>query len=203
MYVSTDSERIKGAVTVTDVISRYHQTGRYKGRTNCPFCPGERKDSLGFDTKAWHCFRCGASGDAIGFVERLFGLDFKAALKKLGEDFGIPLGEHLTPAERKAIAQAAAERKRQQEIEIAVKYRNDFNFRLACRYLWWLRKQPKSKIVLIQLAEMEEWTDRMAIGNMIIDYDIKAALRCMRLKITEERNDIIAGSNGGKTGTDS
>ena len=202
MYSDNVAERIKAAVSVGDALSRYHQLGRSKGRTTCPIHGGKR-DNLGYNDLTWHCFVCGASGDVISFVMQMFGLDFKTAVAKICEDYRIPTSEQLTPKERKEIAEIIDEKKKKREIERAKKRRNDFNFILSCRYMWWLRKQPESKIVLMQLADMERWTDRMAIGEMVIDYDIKATLKCLRLKITEERNAIKAGSTGNEVGTSS
>ncbi len=39
--------------------------------------------------KRFHCFGCGADGDAVDFVSRLFELPSKEAAMKLADDFGI------------------------------------------------------------------------------------------------------------------
>ena len=55
--------------------------------------------------KLYHCFGCGASGDAISFVQETEGLDFKQSVELLGERYNVELKlEKEDPA---------AERKRQ------------------------------------------------------------------------------------------
>ncbi len=55
--------------------------------------------------KLYHCFGCGASGDAISFVQETEGLDFKQSVELLGERYNVDLKlEKEDPA---------AERKRQ------------------------------------------------------------------------------------------
>ena len=83
-------QRIRDAVSVEDVLKRYHQLGRAKGRTSCPL-HGGTNDNLGYSERVWHCFVCGAKGDVIGFVMQLFGMDFPDAIAKIAQDFGITL----------------------------------------------------------------------------------------------------------------
>ena len=60
----------------------------------------------------YHCFVCGAGGDVIDFVMRLFELDFKDACKKMDQDFNLHLdvGETRSKAEREAAERAFRER---------------------------------------------------------------------------------------------
>lgn len=54
---------------------------------------GDRNPSLGLDTKAnrFKCFACGISGDTIGLVMQMRGLDFKQATEWLSDAFNAPL----------------------------------------------------------------------------------------------------------------
>ncbi len=45
----------------------------------------------GRDGWRWHCFACGAGGDALDFVERSAGVSFKEATRILANAAGIPL----------------------------------------------------------------------------------------------------------------
>lgn len=68
----------------------------------------------------YHCFVCGAGGDVIDFVMRLFGLDFKDACKKMDQDFHLHLGvsDVRSKEEREAAERAfqdRMERKRKHE----------------------------------------------------------------------------------------
>ena len=87
-------------VSAKDAASRYGvEINRY-GKARCPF-HNERTPSMGFKGGRYHCFGCGASGDSIDLVSRLFGLEPKEALSKLNRDFGLclPLDRDPTPEE--------------------------------------------------------------------------------------------------------
>ena len=58
----------------------------------CPF-HDEHSPSLKL-SRGFHCFGCGAQGDVITFVSRLFGIPPGEAAQKLSADFGIPAGNH-------------------------------------------------------------------------------------------------------------
>src|SRR5205085_274482 len=64
--------------------------GRYTGL--CPFHQ-ERTPSFSVspDRGTYHCFGCGAGGDAISFVEETEGVDFVGAIEWLADRFGVPL----------------------------------------------------------------------------------------------------------------
>ena len=122
MYVASDSQRIRDAVSVEDVLKRYHQLGRAKGRTSCPL-HGGTNDNLGYSERVWHCFVCGAKGDVIGFVMQLFGMDFPDAIAKIAQDFGITLNNKSGDIRQKHqssmqdTARKIAEMKRQREFD--------------------------------------------------------------------------------------
>lgn len=60
----------------------------------------------------FYCFTCGAHGDVITFVQKLFGLDFMDACKKMDQDFRLHLGvgETRSKEEREAAERAFRER---------------------------------------------------------------------------------------------
>ena len=59
---------------------------RYVGL--CPFHSDQTPSFFVFTDNHFYCFGCGEHGDAIDFVQRLHGCDFKEALKILGIDQG-------------------------------------------------------------------------------------------------------------------
>ena len=59
----------------------------------------------------YHCFGCGNHGDAVDFLQRLDGLDFKGALNHLGIN-----QEFLTQANKREIAEANKKRQRRREL---------------------------------------------------------------------------------------
>lgn len=81
-------ETIKAAVTVRQAAERYGLQADRSGMCRCPFHE-DRHPSLKLNEDYFYCFGCGASGDVIDFVARLFGLSSYEAAQKLTWDFGI------------------------------------------------------------------------------------------------------------------
>ncbi|TMK60884.1 MAG: DNA primase, partial [Actinobacteria bacterium] len=58
----------------------------------CPFHDEHTPSfSVDADQKLYHCFGCGAAGDAIRFVEATEGLDFPGAVEMLADRYGVEL----------------------------------------------------------------------------------------------------------------
>ena len=92
-----DLERVREATDLVELVGAYvalRKTGRsYKGL--CPFHQEKTPSFVVFpETQTFHCFGCGAGGDAIGFLMRVENLAFREALERLAERAGIV----LTPA---------------------------------------------------------------------------------------------------------
>jgi len=89
-------ERFKAAIPLGEVVGRYVQLRR-RGRELVGLCPFHREKTPSFtvveDKGFFHCFGCGAHGNAIDFVMRMEGLDFAGALQRLSDMTGIPLPE--------------------------------------------------------------------------------------------------------------
>jgi DNA primase len=73
----------------------------------CPF-HGEKTPSFYVvpDKKLWHCFGCGASGDAIKFVMQMESRSFREAVEGLAQEFGVDLTPP-DPEEQKRSARRA------------------------------------------------------------------------------------------------
>lgn len=84
-------ETIKAAVTVRQAAERYGLRVAPNGMTHCPFHE-DRHPSLKLNEDYFYCFGCGAHGDVIDFVARLFDLSSYEAAQKLAWDFGIDPG---------------------------------------------------------------------------------------------------------------
>ena len=118
-------QTIKGRLTMRDILSRYGYTP--KRRMPCPLHNGKDNN---FEVKE-HSFMCYSQcggGDVITFVQKLFGLSFPNALKKIDVDFGLGLyGEHSFEDLRKAHyrqkqVQAERERKKQEKQQADAEY---------------------------------------------------------------------------------
>ena len=76
---------IKDAVSAKEAASFYGLRVGRNGMCVCPF-HNDKNPSMKVD-KRFHCFGCGADGDVINFVQKLYGMDAKAAAHKLISDF--------------------------------------------------------------------------------------------------------------------
>ncbi|WP_431029763.1 DNA primase [Lysinibacillus sp. LZ02] len=106
-------EQIRSQSDIVDVISDYMQLTR-RGRNWFGLCPfhGEQTPSFSVsqDKQIFHCFGCGAGGNAITFVMDIENVSFPDAVVKLAERVGVQVdvqpqsGEvvkGLSPAEQK------------------------------------------------------------------------------------------------------
>ena len=81
-------ELIKQVVRVPEAAAYYGLHVSRNGMACCPF-HDDRHPSMKLNRDYFYCFGCGATGDVIDFVARLFGLSSYEAAKKLAYDFGI------------------------------------------------------------------------------------------------------------------
>ena len=113
-------EEVKGAVSVRDAAPFCGLTVKRNGMAVCPFHT-DKNPSMKVD-KRFHCFGCGADGDVINFVERLFGLSAIEAARKLIEDFHLNISlepRRETKEERNKRLQIEQELERKRKIEEA------------------------------------------------------------------------------------
>lgn len=96
---------IKERLTMSEVLSAYGYVPNRARFVRCPF-HNEKTASMKVYEKDFHCFGCGEHGDVISFVQKLFGLSFPDALKRIDGDFGLGLYERRSYDEmRKAYYQ--------------------------------------------------------------------------------------------------
>ena len=81
-------ETIKAAVPVKQAAEHYGLKVSRNGMACCPF-HHDRHPSLKLNENYFFCFGCGAKGDVIDLVARLFGLSGYEAAQRLASDFGI------------------------------------------------------------------------------------------------------------------
>ena len=81
-------ESVKAAATARQAAEHY---GLKIGLGNMACCPfrADRTPSMKLNEDYFYCFGCGAHGDVIDLVARLFNLSSYDAAKKLAYDFGI------------------------------------------------------------------------------------------------------------------
>ena len=81
-------ELVKLNICVPDAAKHYGLQVNRNGMCSCPFHE-DRHPIMKLNRDYFYCFGCGATGDVIDFVARLFGLSSYEAAKKLAYDFGI------------------------------------------------------------------------------------------------------------------
>ena len=79
---------IKAAISVKQAAEHYGLKVNRNGMACCPF-HNDRHPSLKLNEDYFFCFGCGAKGDVIDLVARLFSLSSYDAVKKLAADFGV------------------------------------------------------------------------------------------------------------------
>ena len=80
-------EIVKRNITTRQAAEAYGFRPNRSSMICCPF-HADRNPSMKVDFR-FHCFGCGADGDVIDFVAKLFQLSLRQAVEKLAADFGI------------------------------------------------------------------------------------------------------------------
>jgi DNA primase len=129
LYTKDSIDRLKDAVDMVELVGARTDLRRVGTRFTglCPF-HDERTPSFSVNAehKLFHCFGCGASGDAIGFVQETEGLDFRQAVEALAERYNVELKrEQEDPA-------AERRRERRERLLKLVQRATDY----YVRYLW-------------------------------------------------------------------
>lgn len=102
-------QELLGRVDVVDVVGRYVALKK-SGANFMGLCPfhGEKSPSFSVSPSKqfYHCFGCGVSGDAIGFLMEHGGLSFVEAVNELAQQTGlvVPQQEGVLPHEREQAA---------------------------------------------------------------------------------------------------
>ena len=96
-------EDLRQRVPLSDIIGQRVKLIR-KGRRFSGLCPFHSEKTPSFsvvdDDGFYHCFGCGAHGDAISFMREMDGLDFMEAVERLADMAGLamPKSTHIDPA---------------------------------------------------------------------------------------------------------
>ena len=100
-------DELRSRISLSGLIGRTVKLVR-RGREYAGLCPFHHEKTPSFyvveDKFFFHCFGCGAHGDAIGFVMRNDNLDFIEAIEKLAGEAGLAV-PRATPQERERAQQ--------------------------------------------------------------------------------------------------
>lgn len=87
-------DKLRENINVSDVV-RQKVALTKKGQEHLGLCPFHNEKTPSFTVndfkRFYHCFGCGAHGDAIKFLSETGGLSYLDAAKKLAGDYGIPI----------------------------------------------------------------------------------------------------------------
>lgn len=156
---------VKARLTMREVARQYWNEPNRAGFVRCPF-HDDRTPSLKLYADSYHCFGCGAHGDAVDFVGRLFNLEPLEAARRLNADFSLGLDfDRPDPDEQR---QRQREREARQlfdewkaqmlnQLDAAIRVANLVNFNSV----------SESEAVAIQYKEtFEYWADILMHGDL-------------------------------------
>ena len=181
-------ETVKQSITVREAAQMYGIEVNRSGMACCPF-HDDKNPSMKLNEEYFYCFGCGATGDVIDLVARLFGLNSYEAAQKLAQDFGIdpdkPPAAAALPKPERPLLKAY----RQEEVRC---------LRVLCDYLhllenWKMQCAPKTPEDalddrFVEACQMLDYVEYLA------DLLIAAELE-QRVKIVEmlNKDGLIAG----------
>ena len=173
-------ESVKAAVTGRQAAEHY---GLEVNRGNMVCCPfhNDRTPSMKLNEDYFYCFGCGATGDVIALVARLFNLSSYDAAKKLAYDFRIDPDK--PPA-------AAALRKPKYPLAKAFQNETLHCQRILCDYLhllahWKVQYAPKTP--------EDTLDDRFVEACQMLDYieDLTDILTFAELEVRVKTVDML------------
>ena len=92
MFSDDIISRVRDSVDIVDLVSGYVSLKK-TGKNHTGLCPFHSEKTPSFsvnpDKQIFHCFGCGAGGDAFKFLELQEGLNFPEAVRKLADRAGI------------------------------------------------------------------------------------------------------------------
>lgn len=114
-------DAVKQSVTTRQAAEMYGLRIRRNNMASCPF-HNDRTPSMKVD-KRFHCFGCGADGDVIDFVSRLYGISSLKAAQKTASDFGISYdSKPVKTKPKKAVCKNQMCRSMQKPSSVALKF---------------------------------------------------------------------------------
>ena len=124
-------DAVKQSVTTRQAAEYYGFRVNRAGKIICPF-HRDKNPSMKVDNR-FHCFGCGADGDVIDFVSKLYGISTLESAKKLALDFGISYESKSILRQLKAVKQQKSDVQKYMEAEQKV-------FRVLSDYYHLLKK---------------------------------------------------------------
>jgi DNA primase len=188
LYTQDSIERVKEAVDMVELVGARSDLRRVGTRWTglCPF-HDERTPSFSVnaENKLYHCFGCGESGDAIGFVQATEGLDFKETIELLADRYNVELKREQEDPE------AETRRKRRERLLALVERTAGYYQRV----LWDSPEAAKSREYLLGRGLGEEVLRTFRVGYAPSAWD-RVTLAAQRDGFSRE--ELVAAGLGQK-----
>lgn len=170
-------EAVKQSVTTRQAAERYGVRVGRNGMCRCPFLD-DKTPSMKADRR-FHCFGCGADGDAIDFVSRLEAVSPKEAALMLAQAFSVPY-------EDKELSHRSQRKPRQETPEQRFRRMERYCFRVLCDYrnllCRWKRdyapKTPDEDFhpLFVEALQKQDYVDYLLDVLLSPDMEERAAL---------------------------
>jgi DNA primase len=178
-YTADSRDRVLDAVDMIALISSRTDLRRAGVNSYFGICPFHEERTGSFhvrpDEKHYHCFGCQSSGDPFTFVMETEGLDFKAAMEALADQFGVEL-------QTEAEDPAAAARRQERERLFSLLARTAAYY---SRYLWEAREAQDARDYLQGRGLSEEILREFRVGYAPSAWD-RILLASRRAGFTEQ-----------------
>lgn len=178
-------EAVKGNVTTRQAAEMYGIRVRRNGMAVCPFHQ-DKNPSMKLDMR-FHCFGCGADGDAVDFVSRLYGLPSKEAAMKLADDFGICYDRRQKPSVRPKVREPTPEQKYQIEENRCYKVLTDYFHLLREWKELYTPKQPDDvwHPLFVEALQRESYIE------YLLDILLYGSLEERKALVAEQRKEVL------------
>jgi DNA primase len=97
---------VKQQVDIVRIIGDYVKLKKAGAQNYSGLCPFHNEKTPSFSVHAarqfYHCFGCGASGDVLGFVQKIENITFPEAVRLVAQKVGIPLPKQTYASEGEA-----------------------------------------------------------------------------------------------------
>lgn len=122
MQMEYVKEQIKDNISIVDIAEKYGLSLKKKGDEFWCCCPFHKEKTPSFSVNpkknSFCCLACHESGDEIEFVMKLFNCNFKNAIERLSNDFGIVSNQSFSSEQIKKFKEQSEERERKKKEKI-------------------------------------------------------------------------------------
>lgn len=178
-------EAVKQSVTTRQAAEIYGFRVNRAGMIACPF-HNDRTPSMKVN-KRFHCFGCGADGDAVDFVSRLFELPSKEAAMKLADDFGIAYDRNCKPSIVTKIREPTEQQKFEAEEKRCYRVLSDYFHKLRAWEKEYALKKPEDEWHPL----FEEALKKRDYIEYLLDTLIDGTLEDRKALVAEQRNEVM------------